>query len=296
MAKKDPAFLFYSKDWLEGTAEMLPQEKGVYIDLLCHQHQKGDLPSDTLRLARITGLAHEDFLPIWEHLSDKFEPIGTPNGGRICNKKLCEVATERSSKAWKNKIISVFAAVIKKNRIDASDLKKLKESFKVDDFIHCTTENITERITEWCTVRIGSLANANANEDVNENKGEEGVGETQPATPMFHATHSTQLLDIDLLLQKVIHDIDGFVRIYAQQGIDKDKLELWLENFNKWLRFTGCSRKLERDYRTHFGNWLPTQDLTTDPKIYQPTKINGNGNTNKRNATEKSTAATNRGL
>jgi len=56
---KDPAFLFYPKDWLSGTAEYMPDEKGVYIDLLCHQHQKGSLPSDTERLARII-LAIED--------------------------------------------------------------------------------------------------------------------------------------------------------------------------------------------------------------------------------------------
>jgi len=61
MSKKDPAFLFYPKDWISGTSEMLPNEKGIYIDLLCYQHQNSDLPNDTKRLSRIVGLGHDEF-------------------------------------------------------------------------------------------------------------------------------------------------------------------------------------------------------------------------------------------
>src|SRR4051812_35965729 len=113
MAKKDPAFLLYSKDWLEGTAELMPQEKGVYIDLLCHQHQKGDLPADTKRLARITGLAHDEFLLIWEHIKDKFETIGE----RTFNRKLNEVANERSTNAQRNRIIGLFSALLRREKL-----------------------------------------------------------------------------------------------------------------------------------------------------------------------------------
>jgi hypothetical protein len=40
---KDPAFLFYSSDFLSGTMLMSDEEKGQYITLLCLQHQKGHL-------------------------------------------------------------------------------------------------------------------------------------------------------------------------------------------------------------------------------------------------------------
>ncbi len=72
---KDPAVLFYTKDWLEGTVDMFPEEKGVYIDLLCYQHQKGFLPKDTRRLARITGLSEEAFQKVWNQIKSKFVGI-----------------------------------------------------------------------------------------------------------------------------------------------------------------------------------------------------------------------------
>ena len=40
---KDPAFLFYSSDFLTGTILFSHEQKGMYITLLCLQHQKGHL-------------------------------------------------------------------------------------------------------------------------------------------------------------------------------------------------------------------------------------------------------------
>jgi hypothetical protein len=40
---KDPAFLFYSSDFLSGTLTMTDEQVGKYIRLLCLQHQKGRL-------------------------------------------------------------------------------------------------------------------------------------------------------------------------------------------------------------------------------------------------------------
>lgn len=40
---KDPAFLFYSSDFLVGTYSMSYEQKGKYISLMCLQHQKGHL-------------------------------------------------------------------------------------------------------------------------------------------------------------------------------------------------------------------------------------------------------------
>ena len=40
---KDPAFLFYSSDFLTGTMFMSDSQLGKYIKILCTQHQKGHL-------------------------------------------------------------------------------------------------------------------------------------------------------------------------------------------------------------------------------------------------------------
>lgn len=50
MAEKDPAFLFYSKDFYEGTRTMLPRERACLIDLMIYQHQHGAIPNDMERM------------------------------------------------------------------------------------------------------------------------------------------------------------------------------------------------------------------------------------------------------
>lgn len=48
---KDPAFLFYSSDFLSGVADLTMEERGQFITLLCLQHQKGSLSEKTIRLS-----------------------------------------------------------------------------------------------------------------------------------------------------------------------------------------------------------------------------------------------------
>ena len=48
---KDPAFLFYSSDFLTGCANLTMEERGQYITLLCLEHQLGRLSEKTIRLS-----------------------------------------------------------------------------------------------------------------------------------------------------------------------------------------------------------------------------------------------------
>jgi len=41
---KDPAILFYTADFLTGTAFFTDEQRGQYIRLLCEQHQNGHIP------------------------------------------------------------------------------------------------------------------------------------------------------------------------------------------------------------------------------------------------------------
>lgn len=47
---KDPAFLFYSSDFLSGISDLTMEERGQYITLLCLQHQKGHLSKKIIDL------------------------------------------------------------------------------------------------------------------------------------------------------------------------------------------------------------------------------------------------------
>jgi uncharacterized protein YdaU (DUF1376 family) len=50
---KLPAFLLYATDFIVGTAEMSLAETGAFILLLCHQWDKGTLPAEAEKLARL---------------------------------------------------------------------------------------------------------------------------------------------------------------------------------------------------------------------------------------------------
>ena len=43
MTNKDPAFLFYPSDFLTGTMFLNNDQVGIYIRLLCSQHQHGGI-------------------------------------------------------------------------------------------------------------------------------------------------------------------------------------------------------------------------------------------------------------
>ena len=55
---KDPAFLFYSGDFLTGVVDLTMEERGQYITLLCLQHQKGRLSKKVISLT-VTGVSKD---------------------------------------------------------------------------------------------------------------------------------------------------------------------------------------------------------------------------------------------
>jgi len=163
---KDPAFLMYSKDWLEGTAEYMPDEKGVYIDLLCYQHQRGYLPIETERLAKMVGLSHNIFLKIWAVISCHFKQ--TDN--RLVNRKLKVVMDERAEKSKMNTITGTFASLLRFGNYSAKQYKHLKTNFKPNNFIKYNKECITERLTEWLVLCLKSIEDEDVN-GINNYKG-----------------------------------------------------------------------------------------------------------------------------
>jgi len=79
---KDPAFLFYTSDFLTGTLTMTDEQVGKYIRLLCLQHQKGELnEKDMLFICK----SHD------EDIFAKFKNID----GKYFNERLREESIKR---------------------------------------------------------------------------------------------------------------------------------------------------------------------------------------------------------
>ena len=82
---KDPAYLFYSSDFLTGCASLTMEERGQYITLLCLEHQLGRLSEKTIRLS--VGSVSVDVL-------EKFKQ---DENGLLYNERL-EIEIEKRSK------------------------------------------------------------------------------------------------------------------------------------------------------------------------------------------------------
>lgn len=70
---KDPAFLFYSSDFLSGVTDLTMEERGQYITLLCLQHQKGELNEKTIRLT--VGSVSVDVLSKFQKSGDSYKNL-----------------------------------------------------------------------------------------------------------------------------------------------------------------------------------------------------------------------------
>lgn len=160
MPKKDPAFLFYSSDFLTGVSDLTMQERGQYITLLCLIHQKGRLSDKAIKLN--TPSVSIDVLTKFDKDED----------GNLYNKRLDEVINERKSKSEINKLIGTFAYV--KNKVAKNQEEKsfLSKEFNASELLKLDVCN-TERLTEWCIKRLGSrLVNGTPfieDEDIDDN-------------------------------------------------------------------------------------------------------------------------------
>lgn len=82
---KDPAFLFYSSDFLTGTMFMSDIQLGKYIKLLCIQHQKGHL-------------SEKDMLNICKRYDkDIFDKFTKDNDGKYYNIRLQKEIDKRKN-------------------------------------------------------------------------------------------------------------------------------------------------------------------------------------------------------
>jgi uncharacterized protein YdaU (DUF1376 family) len=93
--QKDPAFLMYPEKFLAGTNFMSNEQVGIYIRLLCYQHQIGHLSEK--QIAQICGGQIDD------EVMSKFT---VDSEGKWYNEKLQEVQKERASYAERQKALA----------------------------------------------------------------------------------------------------------------------------------------------------------------------------------------------
>ena len=124
MKGKDPAFLFYSTDFYEGTRTMLPEERACFLDLMIYQHQRGYIPNDIKRvLLYCNGI---DEATLKATLEAKFK---LTYKGWI-NERLQMVIEEREAYSEKQSINGIVGQFWKKAKgiLSKKDFDNLKDS------------------------------------------------------------------------------------------------------------------------------------------------------------------------
>lgn len=127
---KDPAFLFYYKDFENDTADWEADAVGWYIRLLCFQAGNGYIPSEIeelAQLARVKFSEYKIFCERWAtRLACKFKPLSDT---QLYNPKLSKVQAERKSSAIKKSVLAVLGNFIKTCNLTDVEKKKLKDLF-----------------------------------------------------------------------------------------------------------------------------------------------------------------------
>ena len=256
---KDPAFLLYSGDFLNGTADMEPEEVGVYIRLLCYQHQRGHLPDDERKLFRLSGcISLADFTKMWRDILAMRFP---KRDGKRVNKRLATVVAERVQWSRKKSILATLANIIKYGKYTTAEKQSIKKDFDYQTFIDIVDDRERkESITTHITKRLAKRSHIE-DEDVNEDKDinrikEKGVqGEKMETLP----APATDNLEADKL-------IDHLNEALAINGKPRGK-----------YRKSEKSRKSARARLKEYG--LPTMKKVVELKVLQSEQVRKDGAT-----------------
>ncbi|MDO6737129.1 YdaU family protein [Wenyingzhuangia sp. 2_MG-2023] len=175
MEGQDPALLVYTKDFLEGTADLSAEEFGAYTRLIFHQHQRKVLPKDTKKLARLCGVGISEFKEIWEEIKHKF----TLSERGYANKRCAAEIAKRSQSGTLKSILAVYGNWIKANKkLSKRTVLHIKKEFNAFDFVNIEDDKKRkEEILNFLRNEILAFAkrthigneNENENESINNN-------------------------------------------------------------------------------------------------------------------------------
>ena len=117
---KDPAFLFYSSDFLTGVSDLTFEERGQYITLLCLQHQKGRLSKKAMAIAVPNATA------------DVLHKFSIDEQGLFYNPRLEIEAEKRAKHAEKQRQRAIDGWAKRKATADATALPLEDENIDID--------------------------------------------------------------------------------------------------------------------------------------------------------------------
>lgn len=238
---KDPAFLFYSTDFYEGTRTMLPEERACYIDLMIYQHQRGPIPNDLKRLLLYCNGINQATLEAT--LKAKFKL--TPKGW--INNKLQDVIEQRQEYSEKQSLNGTIGQFWKKTKaiLSKKDYATLYESLskisKKELFEKIKDKEINQATLEaMLEASLKHLENENENENIDINK--EGV---QGEKKEFE-----------------VYPFDEFWNDYEKKVGDKEKIR------KKFEKLPDKTKLLIKEHIPKYKKAQPDKGFRKNPETY----------------------------
>ena len=222
---KDPAFLFYSSDFISGVQDLTMEERGQYITLLCLQHQKGHLTEKMIRLC--CGNATADVLAKFQQDDD----------GLFFNARLEIEIDKRKAHAEKQRVRAIDGWKKRKNQT-------------------CDTD-ATASTTAYAT----AMPLVNENENINENEIiVEDANEKKTTRKKFVKPHENDVYNLMAELNvtgnnfmsemKLVNFARTFMDHYEANGwiVGKTSMKDWQSTVKNWMRREWEKIKTQKSY------------------------------------------------
>ena len=222
---KDPAFLFYSSDFISGVQDLTMEERGQYITLLCLQHQKGHLTEKMIRLC--CGNATADVLAKFQQDDD----------GLFFNARLEIEIDKRKAHAEKQRVRAIDGWKKRKNQT-------------------CDTD-----ATASTTAYAAAMPLVNENENINENEIiVEDANEKKTTRKKFVKPHENDVYNLMgelnmkggsfLYEDKLVTFARTFMDHYEANGwiVGKASMKDWQSTVRNWMRREWDKIKNQKSY------------------------------------------------
>lgn len=255
---KDPAFLFYSTDFYEGTRTMLPEERACYVDLMIYQHQRGPIPNDLKRVLLYCNGISEATLKATLQAKFKLTDKGW------LNMKLQEVIEQRQEYSEKQSINGTIGQFWKKAKailkdkdytnlyksLSKKDKKELYETIKDMEVSEATLKAMLK-----ATLKHLEIENENENENIDINKeGVQGEKNESISTSVEQPLNNHSLYPFEEFWNDYDKKVGDKVKIRKkyEKLSDKDKLKI-RENIPKY-KAAQPEKQFRKNPETYLNN------------------------------------------
>lgn len=130
---KNPSFQFYPGDWLSSQRVSLLtlEEEGAYIRLLCYCWQHGNIPSDSVQLARLIGKGAT--VELAETVAMMFQPKRVKGGSALVHDRLDVMKEERAAWLEKSRLGGIRSGQARKKANETGEIEAKGGSSLVED-------------------------------------------------------------------------------------------------------------------------------------------------------------------